>query len=49
MRKNIEADAAFMAKLEEQIRERVNSSDYEESADLDDEFELKDFDEDTDI
>ena len=49
VRKNIEADAAFMAKLEEQIREKVNSSDYEENADLDDEFELKDFDEDTDI
>ncbi len=45
VRKNIEADKEFMAKLEAQIREKVANSDVDEESAIDaDEFELNDFD-----
>ena len=46
VRKNIESDKEFMAKLEAQIREKVANSDPDEESAIDsDEFELNDFDE----
>ena len=50
VRKYIESDKEFMAKLEAQIREKVQNGALGEEVDTDgDEFEIKDFDADTDI
>ena len=45
VRKSIEADAEFMAKLEGMIRERVNSQEPIEDFSADEDFEINDFDE----
>ena len=48
VRKFIESDKELMAKLEAQIREKVQNMGYDEEAVDSDEFEIKDFDEEED-
>ena len=49
VRKYIESDREFMDKLESQIREKVQNGEANDAEAIVDEFEIKDFDEDSDI